>query len=65
MLLSKQISLIMSILSVDLGLLAGGALRLIWAKALGTLADDPAIKEREITEVVWWSEQVIRAGKWL
>lgn len=51
--------------SLDLGLLAGGALRLIWAKALGTLADDPAIKEREIAEVVWWSEQVIRAGTWL
>lgn len=51
--------------SLDLGLLAGGALRLIWAKALGILSDDPAVKQRETAEVEWWSKQVIRASSWL
>ncbi len=48
-----------------LGLLAGGALRLIWQKALGAESADPAARERERAELRWWSEQIIRADRWL
>jgi hypothetical protein len=44
---------------LDLGLLAGGTLRLGWAKALGTLSDDDAIRTGEIGEVTE------RASRWL
>ncbi|MBI3734707.1 MAG: hypothetical protein HY259_14810, partial [Chloroflexi bacterium] len=50
---------------LDVALLAGGVLRLGWAKALGARADDPAVRERESAEVRWWSECAARAGRWL
>lgn len=50
---------------LEVGLLAGGAMRLVWQKALGTESDDPATREREKAEVEWWSEQIIRGGRWL
>lgn len=50
---------------LEVGLLAGGAMRLVWQKALGTQSDDPAVRARELAEVHWWSEQMIRASRWL
>lgn len=50
---------------LEVALLAGGAMRLIWQKALGTQADDPALRAREEAEVQWWSEQIVRGGRWL
>ena len=50
---------------LTLGLLAGGLLRLGWAKALGTQSQDPFVRERELAEIEWWSEIVVEAGRWL
>ena len=50
---------------VALGLLAGGAMRLLWQKALRTQAADPAICEQAQADLAWWSEQVVRARRWL
>ncbi|HEX6289522.1 MAG TPA: phosphotransferase [Herpetosiphonaceae bacterium] len=50
---------------LDLGLLTGGALRLLWQKALGTQAQDPKLRQRQREEVRWWSTVVLRAGRWL
>ena len=50
---------------VALGLLAGGAMRLLWQKALRTQATDPAIREQAQVDLAWWSEQVVRARGWL
>ena len=50
---------------LEVGLLAGGAMRLVWQKALGTQSNDPTVRAREAQEVEWWSEQIIRASRWL
>ncbi len=50
---------------LEVAMLAGGALRLVWQKALGTQSDDPDVRARESAEVQWWSEQIIRANRWL
>jgi hypothetical protein len=49
----------------DLGLLAGGALRLLWQKALGTQAADPILRQRQHEEVRWWCDLTLRASRWL
>jgi thiamine kinase-like enzyme len=51
--------------SLDLGLLAGGTLRLGWAKAFGALSDDAAVRMRESAEIEWWSDATERASLWL
>lgn len=48
-----------------LGLLAGGAMRLLWQKALGAGSDDPVVRDRERAEVEWWSDQIVNAARWL
>ncbi len=50
---------------LEVGLLAGGAMRLGWQKALGTQSEDRAARTRGNEELWWWSEQIIRAGRWL
>jgi hypothetical protein len=50
---------------LEVGLLAGGAMRLVWQKALGTQSEDLVVRERESTEVRWWSEQIVRGSRWL
>ncbi len=50
---------------LEVGLLAGGAMRLTWQKALGTQSDDTAVRKREANELQWWSEQIVRGGRWL
>lgn len=50
---------------LDLGLLAGGALRLLWQKALGTQSTDAAIRAAQTEELRWWSEVVMSARRWL
>lgn len=50
---------------LDLGLLAGGALRLLWQKALGAQSPDPAPRAAQTEELRWWSEVAIRACRWL
>ncbi len=35
-------------------------LRLGWAKALGAGAEDPDVSAREMAEVQWWAEQILR-----
>ncbi|HEY0607881.1 MAG TPA: phosphotransferase [Herpetosiphonaceae bacterium] len=50
---------------LDLGLLAGGALRLLWQKALGTQSPDPAIRAAQTEELRWWCDVTIRARRWL
>jgi len=50
---------------LEVGLLAGGGMRLVWQKALGTQSDDPVVRARETEEVRWWSEQIIRGSRWL
>ncbi|HEY0735160.1 MAG TPA: phosphotransferase [Herpetosiphonaceae bacterium] len=50
---------------LDLGLLAGGALRLLWQKALGVQSPDPAIRAAQIEELRWWCDVTIRACRWL
>jgi hypothetical protein len=49
----------------DLGLLAGGALRLLWQKALGTQASDPIFRQRQAEEARWWCDLTLRASRWL
>lgn len=51
--------------ALELGLLAGGALRLLWQKALGTQSPDPAIREVQAEELRWWCNVAIRARRWL
>jgi hypothetical protein len=50
---------------LDLGLFAGGAMRLLWQKALGTQAQDPIARQRQHEEMSWWSDVAIRASRWL
>lgn len=50
---------------VDLGLLAGGALRLMWQKALALDLADADQRERAQSQFEWWSELVLRALRWL
>ena len=50
---------------LEVGLLAGGAMRLGWQKALGTQSPDATVRARETQDLEWWSEQIIRAGRWL
>jgi hypothetical protein len=50
---------------VTLGLLAGGAMRLLWQKALRTQSADSAIREQAQADLAWWSELVVRARGWL
>ena len=50
---------------VTLGLLAGGAMRLLWQKALGTQAADPVVRARAREELDWWCALVVRARQWL
>lgn len=50
---------------LEVGLLAGGGMRLVWQKALGTQSDDPVVRAREMEEVRWWCEQIIRGSRWL
>jgi hypothetical protein len=50
---------------LDLGLLAGGALRLLWQKALGTQSPDPALRAAQMEELHWWSDVTLRARRWL
>jgi hypothetical protein len=49
---------------LEVGLLAGGGMRLAWQKALGTQSDDPVQRATETDEVRWWSEQIIRGSRW-
>jgi aminoglycoside phosphotransferase (APT) family kinase protein len=44
----------------DLALLAGGALRVLWQKALAAESDVDAAQE-----LAWWSERGLRARRWL
>jgi aminoglycoside phosphotransferase (APT) family kinase protein len=50
---------------LEVGLLAGGAMRLGWQKALGTQSEDLAARTKGNGELRWWSEQIVRAGRWL
>ncbi len=50
---------------IECGLLAGGTLRLGWAKAFGTMAEDDSTRRRETAEIEWWSELTERASRWL
>jgi len=50
---------------LGVGLLAGGAMRLGWQKALGTQSEDLAARTKGNGELRWWSEQIVRAGRWL
>jgi hypothetical protein len=50
---------------LEVGLLAGGAMRLAWQMALGTQSDDLAARARAFEEVRWWSETILRVGRWL
>jgi len=50
---------------LDLALMAGGVMRLGWAKALGAQAEDIEVRRREQSELEWWSERAILAGRWL
>lgn len=50
---------------VTLGLLAGGALRLLWQKAWATQAADPVVHAHARQELAWWCALVIRARAWL
>ncbi len=58
---------------LGIGLLAGGAMRLIWQKALpalpdrqgGAVSDDPAARARNRAELEWWSDQIVNAARWL
>ena len=50
---------------LEVGLMAGGGMRLVWQKALGTQSDDAMVRARETEEVRWWSEQIIRGSRWL
>ena len=50
---------------LEVALLAGGGMRLVWQKALGTQSDDLVVRARETEEVRWWSEQIIRGSRWL
>jgi len=50
---------------LDLSLL-GGFLQLGWAKAVGAVrGEDEAVRARERAEVLWWSQWVDRAARWL
>jgi hypothetical protein len=49
----------------DVGLLAGGALRLLWQKALGTQTSDPILRQRQHEELRWWCDLTLRASRWL
>jgi hypothetical protein len=48
-----------------LGLLAGGAMRLMWLKALGAASDDPAVRALDRAELGWWAAQIVRAARWV
>ncbi len=48
----------------EVGLLAGGAMRIIWKIALDTQSDDPAVRARATEQMAWWSDQIIRGGHW-
>ncbi len=50
---------------MTLGLLAGGALRLLWQKALGTQAADARVRREARQELDWWCALVLRAQRWL
>jgi hypothetical protein len=50
---------------VALGLLAGGALRLLWQKALGTQAADARVRGKARQELDWWCALALRAQRWL
>jgi hypothetical protein len=50
---------------LELGLLAGGALRLLWQKALGTQSPNPALRSAQTEELRWWCDVTIRARRWL
>lgn len=51
--------------ALEVGLLTGGALRLLWQKALSTQSLDPALRATQTEELRWWSELTIRACRWL
>ncbi len=40
--------------------LVSNMLRLGWAKSLGANAEDPEVKDREMAEVNWWAEQIMK-----
>lgn len=50
---------------LELGLLAGGALRLLWQKTLGTQSPDLVIRTAQTAELRWWCDVAIRAHRWL
>lgn len=50
---------------VEIGLLAGGAMRVLWQTALRTRSTDPVLRSQARADLEWWSELVIRAQRWL
>lgn len=50
---------------VEVGLLAGGAMRVLWQKALRTQSTDPVLRKQAHADLEWWSELVVRAKRWL
>ncbi len=51
--------------AVSLGLLGGGAMRLLWQPALAMQARDPVARTRAEAELGWWCEHVAQARRWL
>ncbi|MBI5877091.1 MAG: phosphotransferase [Chloroflexi bacterium] len=49
----------------EVGLLAGGAMRIAWKVALETQSDDAAVRAQAEGALAWWSDQIIRAGHWI
>jgi hypothetical protein len=50
---------------LEVGLLAGGAMRLVWQHALSANSADETVRERATSEIAWWSEVIVRASRWL
>jgi len=49
----------------EVGMLVGGAMRIIWKVALETQSDDAAVRSRAAEQLAWWSDKIIRAGHWI
>lgn len=50
---------------VDLGLLAGGAMRVLWQKALQLQMSEAPLNQRAHQALDWWLERIVRAARWL
>jgi aminoglycoside phosphotransferase (APT) family kinase protein len=50
--------------AVELGLLGGGALRLMWQKTMAADSSDPVTRRHARDDLEWWFDLILRAARW-